>query len=202
MLISSTTDRCLRRPASRALRKAAPRVRCASRSIHGQVLFLAIERTEASSLASRPWLLTTTTVDMDRASKALTDAPPNNERTWAARADATGIALTTLYNRWRGRPLIEQKAQAQQYLTIEEEKALVTFLLLMSSFRQPIRIKYIPSLAFSIARRRSPASRLNKPPSKNWAQAFRKRHSKLKLKRVRLIDWKRHEIHIYDKITE
>jgi hypothetical protein len=177
-------------------------VRCASRSIYGQVLFLAVERAEASSLASRPWLLTTTTVNMDRASKALTEAPPNDERTWAARADATGIALTTLYNRWRGRPSIEQKAQAQQYLTVEEEKALVTFLLLMSSFGQPVRIKYIPSLAFSIARRQSPATRPNKSPGKNWAQAFGKRHSELKSKRVRSIDWKRHEIHIYDKITE
>ncbi|KAF2818260.1 hypothetical protein CC86DRAFT_337399, partial [Ophiobolus disseminans] len=121
---------------------------------------------------------------MDPASKALAEAPPNDERTWAARADSSG-----------------KKAQAQQYLTVEEEKALVAFLLLMSSFGQPVRIKYIPALAFSIARRRSSASRPNKPPSKNWAQAFGKRHPELKSKRVRSIDWKRHEIHIYDKIT-
>lgn len=88
---------------------------------------------------------------MDSASKALVEAPLYHKRIWAARADASGIALTTLYNRWRGRPSIEKKAQAQQYLNVEEEKALVTFLLLMSSFRQPIRIKYIPMLAFSIA---------------------------------------------------
>ena len=72
----------------------------------------------------------------------------------------------------------------------------------MSSFGQPVRIKYIPTLAFSIARRRSPTRRLIKPPGKNWAQAFGKRHLELKAKRVRLIDWKRHEIHIYDKVTE
>ncbi|KAH8723334.1 hypothetical protein GQ44DRAFT_563996, partial [Phaeosphaeriaceae sp. PMI808] len=92
-------------------------------------------------------------------------------------------------------------AQRQLYLTVEEEKALVAFLLLMSSFRQPVRIKYIPTLAFSIARRRSPASRANKPPGKNWPQAFGKRHPELKAKRIRSIDWKRHEIHIYDKVT-
>jgi hypothetical protein len=144
----------------------------------------------------------TTIVDMDPASKALAEAPPNDEGTWAARADASGIALTTLYNRWRGRPSIEQKAQGQQYLTVEEESALVAFLLLMSSFGQPVRIKYIPALAFSIARRRSPASRANKPPSKNWPKAFEKRQPELKAKRVRSIDWKRHEIHIYDKVTK
>ncbi|KAF2686649.1 hypothetical protein K458DRAFT_297143, partial [Lentithecium fluviatile CBS 122367] len=55
----------------------------------------------------------------------------------------------------------------QQYLTIEEKKALVTFLLLMSSFRQPVRIKYIPTLAFRIARRQSLLNVLQKPPGKN-----------------------------------
>jgi hypothetical protein len=88
---------------------------------------------------------------MDPASKALAEAPPNDDRIWAARADASGVALTTLYNRWRGRPLVEKKAQGQQYLAVEEERALVAFLLLISSFGQPIRIKYIPTLAFSIA---------------------------------------------------
>jgi hypothetical protein len=144
----------------------------------------------------------TTVVEMDPASMALAEAPPNDERTWAARSDASGVAVTTLYNRWRGRPSIQKKAQAQQYLTVEEEKALVAFLLLMSSFGQPVCIKYIPTLAFSIARRRSPVNRPNKPPGKNWAQAFEKRQPELKSKRVRSIDWKRHEIHIYDKITE
>ncbi|KAF2627124.1 hypothetical protein BU25DRAFT_342356, partial [Macroventuria anomochaeta] len=83
-------------------------------------------------------------------------------------------------------------------LTVEEEKALVAFLLLMSSFDQPVCIKYIPTLAFSIARRRSPASRSNKPPGKNWAQAFGKRHPELKARRVKSIHWKRHAIHIYN----
>jgi hypothetical protein len=139
---------------------------------------------------------------MDRASKALAEAPANDNRTWAARADSSGVALTTLYNRHHGRPSKEDVAQRQQYLSVEEEKALVLFLLLMSSFGQPVRIKYIPTLAFSIARRRSPASRPNKSPGKNWAQAFGKRHPELRAKRVRSIDWKRLDIHIYDKITE
>jgi hypothetical protein len=125
---------------------------------------------------------------MDAASKALAEAPLDDDRTWAARADSSGVALTTLYNRHRGRPSRVEIAQRQQYLTVEEEKALVAFLLLMSSFGQPVRIKYIPTLAFSIARRRTSANTPNKPPGKNWAQAFGKRHPKLKAKRVRSID--------------
>jgi hypothetical protein len=71
----------------------------------------------------------------------------------------------------------------------------------MCSFGQPVRIQYIPRLAFSIAQRRTLA-RPNKPPGKNWAQAFEKRHPELKAERVRSIDWKRHEIYIYDKVME
>jgi hypothetical protein len=134
---------------------------------------------------------------MDGASKALAEAPPYDGRTWAARADSSGVALTTLYNCYHGRPSKEEVAQRQQYLSVEEEMALVAFLLLMPSFGQPVRIKYIPTLAFSIARRRIPTSRPSKPPGKNWAQAFGKRHPELRAKRVRSIDWKRHDIHIY-----
>ncbi|KAK2474714.1 hypothetical protein H9L39_14674 [Fusarium oxysporum f. sp. albedinis] len=35
-------------------------------------------------------------IGMDAASRALADAPPNDDRTWAARADSSGVALTTL----------------------------------------------------------------------------------------------------------
>lgn len=93
-----------------------------------------------------------------------------------------------------------QKAQSQQYLTVEEEKALSAFLLLTSRFGQPVRIKHIPSLACNIACRRS--NKLVKPPGKNWTQAFEKRHPELKAQRVRLIDWKRHKTHIHDKVKE
>jgi hypothetical protein len=63
---------------------------------------------------------TTTIVEMDPASKALAEAPPNDGRTWAARSDSSGVALTTLYYRHRGRPSKEETAQRQQYLTVEE----------------------------------------------------------------------------------
>jgi hypothetical protein len=39
-----------------------------------------------------------------------------------------------------------------------------------------------------------------KPPGRNWAQAFQKRHPELKARRVRALDWNRHDKNIYDKI--
>ena len=65
-----------------------------------------------------------------------------------------------------------------------------------------MRIKFIPSLALSIACRRSTTNKLIRRPGKNWARAFEKRHPALKARRVRAIDWKRHENNIYDKIKE
>lgn len=44
-----------------------------------------------------------------------------------------------------------EKAQGQQYLTLDEEKALASYLLLMSELGQPVRIKHIPTLAYSLA---------------------------------------------------
>jgi hypothetical protein len=80
-------------------------------------------------------------------------------------------------------------------------ETLVAFLLLISNLRQPVRIKYIPSLAFSLARRRSTMDKPIKPPGKNWARSFEIRQPQLKARRVRSIDWKRHEKNIYVKIT-
>lgn len=38
------------------------------------------------------------------------------------------------------------------------------------------------------------------PPGKNWPQAFHKRHLELKARKVKALDWKRHDINIQDKI--
>ena len=123
-------------------------------------------------------------------------------RSYRALAERSGVSHSTLQHRYRGRESKEAKAQRQQYLTLEEEKAMIKFLLLMSSLGYPVRIKFIPSLAFSIARRRSATNKPIKPPGKNWARAFEKRHPTLRARRVRAIDWKRHENNIYDKIVE
>jgi hypothetical protein len=121
-------------------------------------------------------------------------------QTYDARSKRSGVPLSTLYHREHGRRSNEEKAQGQQYLTPSEEKALEKFLKLMSDFENPVRIKFLPSFAFSIARQRSTTNKSIKPPGKNWAQGFQKRHLALKSRRVRAIDWKRHEKNIYDKI--
>ena len=141
---------------------------------------------------------------MDPASQALAEAFSSNQReTYRTIAEKSNVPRSTLHRRKHGGTSKETKAQRQQYLTVEEEKALVLFLLLTSSFGQPVRIKYVPTLAFSIACRRSTTTNKPiKPPGKNWARAFEKRHPELKARRVKSIDWKRHENNIYDKTVE
>jgi hypothetical protein len=72
----------------------------------------------------------------------------------------------------------------------------------MSNLRHSIRIKFIPSLAFSIAHYQSTTNSPIKPPGKNWPQAFEKRHPELKARRVKAIDWKRYDNHIHNKVVE
>ena len=126
--------------------------------------------------------------------------PLDVPRTYAALAEQGDVPLSTLHHRNHGRRSREELAQSQQYLTPEEEKAIVKFLLLMANLRHPIRIKFIRSLAFSVARHRSTDVPI-KPPGKNWPRAFEKRHPELKARRVKAIDWKRHDSHIYNKVT-
>src|SRR5262249_24290333 len=96
---------------------------------------------------------------------------------------------------------IEQKAESQQYLTRWEENAVVKFLLQMTDLGQPVRIKYIPQIAFSVTRQRPTTDRPPKPPRRNWAKAFENRHPELKARRVKALDWNRHERNTYEKIT-
>ncbi len=89
----------------------------------------------------------------DRASKALAEASlPGEPRTYDATSKCSRVPLTTLYYRDHGQPSIEAKAEGQLYLTPSEEKALEKYLKLMADLGNPVRIKYLPALAFSIAR--------------------------------------------------
>jgi hypothetical protein len=104
----------------------------------------------------------------DRASKALAEASLLGEpQTYDARLKRSRVSLTTLYYRDHRRPSIEAKAEGQLYLTPSEEKALRKYLKLMADLRNPVRIKFLPALAFSIARQRS-MNKATKPLSKNW----------------------------------
>lgn len=70
----------------------------------------------------------------------------------------------------------------------------------MSDFGTPVRIKYIPSIAFSVTRHRLEADRPVKPLGKNWAKAFENRHRELQARTAKALDWKRHDKNIYPKV--
>ncbi len=140
---------------------------------------------------------------MDKASRALAQGVPIGvPQSYRALADHGGVPRSTLHYRSCGRPSIESKAQSQQYLTPAEEKAVVEFILQMSALGRPVRIKYIPFIAFSATRNRSMSDRPNKPPGKNWVRALEKRHPELRARRVKALDWNRHEKNIYEKISQ
>jgi len=71
----------------------------------------------------------------------------------------------------------------------------------MSDLGHPVRIKYIPQIAFGVTRQRPTTDRPHKPPGKNWAKALENRHPELNTRRVRALDWNRHEKNTSEKIT-
>jgi hypothetical protein len=70
----------------------------------------------------------------------------------------------------------------------------------------PLPVKFLGSIAHVIKRQRSSAFQTLadddgiRPPGKNWPQGLRKRHSELMARRVRPLDWARHDV--YDKVVE
>jgi hypothetical protein len=85
-------------------------------------------------------------------------------------AEADDYCLTAFYHRAHRRCSREGKAESQRYFTSSEEKALEAFLKLVSDFGNPVQIKFLPTLAFSIARQRSTTYKAIEPQGKNWAQ--------------------------------
>lgn len=137
---------------------------------------------------------------MDRASQALAlDLPPGVPDSYASRAEYGKVALSTLFHRAHGRRSKEEKAQSQQYLTPYEESAVVEYLLRMKDLGQPVRMKYIASIAYSATRQRALADRPLKPPGVNWAKALERRRPELIARKNRPQDWNWYNIH--DKVT-
>ena len=92
---------------------------------------------------------------MDGAGRILVQGfPPGVPKSYRALADHSNVPRSTLHARAHGRPSEELNARGLQYLTPSEEKAVVEFLLHMSSLGQPVRMKYIPVIAFSATRQR------------------------------------------------
>jgi hypothetical protein len=146
---------------------------------------------------------------MDEATAVLAEFADSTRicRTYSALSELSNIPASTLWHRAHGRPSKREKAEGQQYLTPAEEKALVAYLLRMSNNGFPIPVKFLRSLAVVIARQRSSSSREHvvdesiRPPGKNWPQGFYKRHPILKARRVKALDWNRHDKNIYDKVS-
>lgn len=70
----------------------------------------------------------------------------------------------------------------------------------MAELGTPMRIKYIPPIAFSSTRYRPLPNRPLKPPGKNWVKALEKRPPELMARRIKAIDWNRHDKSTYEKI--
>ena len=139
---------------------------------------------------------------MDSASRVLAEGVPSGvPRSYRALADHSGVPRSTLHYRAHGRQSVEAKGQSQQYLTPSEEKAVVDFLLHMSVLGCPVRIKHVPFIAFSATRHRSVPDRPSKPPGKNWTKALESRHPEIKARKVKALDWNRHEKNTRSKIT-
>ena len=146
--------------------------------------------------------------DTDRATAVLTELSDSTDReTFAALSELNSVPVSTLWHRAHGRRPRREKATSQQYLTPSEEKAVVDYLLRMSNNGFPILVKFLRSMALIIVRRRSftfqvlATDETIRPPGKNWAQGFYKRHPELKARRVKALYWNQHDKSIYDKVT-
>jgi hypothetical protein len=113
----------------------------------------------------------------------------------------SGVARSTLHRRAHNGSSVQDKAQSQQYLKPWEESAFGKFISQISDLGRHVRIKYIPSLAFVATRGQPAKDKPPKPPGKNWAKAFEKRHPETAARRVTVLNWNRHETNIASKMT-
>ncbi|OKO98095.1 hypothetical protein PENSUB_9531 [Penicillium subrubescens] len=129
-------------------------------------------------------------------------------KNYSALSKSSGIPSSTLRDRDHGRISKKERAVEQQYLTPQEEKSLLEYVLRLSKNGYPLPVKFLRALAWEIARRRSShmqipvANEATRPPGKNWPQAFYHRHPQLTSRTLKAIDWKRHDHNIYDKVQE
>jgi len=144
----------------------------------------------------------------DPATTVLTNlCDPTTHITYAALSELSNVPTSTLCDRAHGRQSRSEKAAKQQYLTPQEEKALVNYALRISRNGYPLPVKSLRSLALVMVRQRSSDFQIPstddevRPPGKNWPQGFYKRHPELKARRVKALDWNRHNHSIYDKVV-
>jgi hypothetical protein len=129
---------------------------------------------------------------MDRASQVIVNGLPKGvPTTYLTLSEWGQVPYSNIYYRARGRRSKEEKARSQQYLTPAEEKALAQYLKRSADLGNPVPIKYLRSLAFSIRCRClavDAADAAIKPPGKNWLKAFEKRNPVLKARKVKAVE--------------
>jgi hypothetical protein len=129
-----------------------------------------------------------------------------NNDVHAALLESSSVPASTLWHCRHGRPSKKEAAAQKQYLTPSEEKALADYVLRWAERGYPVSVKLLRHLAWAIARRRSSAFQILshddtiRPPGKNWPQGFYKRHPQLRPRKLRPIDWARHNI--YEKVVD
>jgi hypothetical protein len=92
---------------------------------------------------------------IDLATAVLDRFRHSKSNTYASLSGASGVPASTLGHRNNGRMSIQQKAVKQQYLSPQEEKALVTYLLRMAENGFPLPVKFLRDLVLVIVRRRA-----------------------------------------------
>jgi hypothetical protein len=124
--------------------------------------------------------------NIDKASQALAESLPDSiPDTLTAQAAHSNVPLSTVTHRANGRPSLESKAVGQQYLYPYEEDAVANFVLQSSALSFPIRMKYLPAIAFSATRHQPKADRPLKPPHINWVKPFKRRRPEIVRKKNR-----------------
>jgi hypothetical protein len=93
-----------------------------------------------------------------------------NPKTYSERSKLTEVPISTLWHHEHGRLSRKDAAAKRQYLTPSEEKTLVDYIL---ESDDPVLVKSVGQLAWTIARRRSstfeilPDDDSIRPPGKN-----------------------------------
>jgi hypothetical protein len=130
---------------------------------------------------------------------------PPSGRDGLSDVSAGELPPSTKWYRAHGRATRRDKAAKEQYLTPQEEKSLVAHALRMDRNGFPMPVKALRFLAMVVRQKRDHGNTTRdsvQPPGKNWPQGFYKRNTELKPRRVKAIDWKRHDHNIYDKVAD
>lgn len=115
------------------------------------------------------------------------------------------VPVSTRWHRAHGRQTWRQRAEQQQLLIPQQEKALVDYLLRLQRNGYPARVKhlrYYAGMLLSQGNTDAGSSFRGRLPGKDGPQAFYKRHPELKAARVKAIDWQRHEKNIRAKVED